>query len=181
MSDQKRIARTVPCRDRKYMGLAWFYASYSKDPDTQVGAVIVGKNNKIVGIGYNGPPECINDDEVNWNRPEKGSKHLNKLDLMKHAESNAIRYSHADKIIGSTLYVTALPCPNCMLDIICSGIKKVVYFDFRGDVGSSLRDESFRSKTFEIAESGSVLISKFKGDIRWVKDWISKLEELDVI
>ena len=51
--------RIVPNRDDRYMGLAFFHASFSKDQNTQVGAVIVNSNNEITGTGYNGPPKKI--------------------------------------------------------------------------------------------------------------------------
>lgn len=36
----------------------------SKDPSTQVGACIVGADNRILSIGYNGTPNGFNDDRV---------------------------------------------------------------------------------------------------------------------
>ena len=40
--------------DEYFMGLAHLSAKRSKDPSTQVGAVIVNEEKRIVGIGYNG-------------------------------------------------------------------------------------------------------------------------------
>ncbi|MFA6864945.1 MAG: cytidine deaminase, partial [Sphaerochaetaceae bacterium] len=40
--------------DEYFMGLAMLSSMRSKDPSTQVGACIVNKEKKIVGIGYNG-------------------------------------------------------------------------------------------------------------------------------
>ena len=42
--------------DDYFMGVAHLSSFRSKDPSTQVGAVIVDENKKIVGIGYNGFP-----------------------------------------------------------------------------------------------------------------------------
>lgn len=42
--------------EQYFMGIAFLSAQRSKDPVTQVGACIV-KNNKIIGIGYNGFPK----------------------------------------------------------------------------------------------------------------------------
>ena len=42
--------------DEYFMGIALISSFRSKDPNTQVGACIVDKNNKIIGIGYNGFP-----------------------------------------------------------------------------------------------------------------------------
>lgn len=45
----------------------------------KVGACIVNEDKKIVGIGYNGMPEIISDEEAPWDREEKrpyGKNHL---------------------------------------------------------------------------------------------------------
>ncbi|MEG1463000.1 MAG: cytidine deaminase, partial [Anaerorhabdus sp.] len=42
--------------DQYFMGLAHLSALRSKDPSTQVGAVIVDSTNRVVSIGYNGLP-----------------------------------------------------------------------------------------------------------------------------
>lgn len=49
--------------DRYFMGVALLSAERSKDPNTQVGACIVNRKNRIVGIGYNGFPHGVSDDE----------------------------------------------------------------------------------------------------------------------
>ena len=43
-------------------------AQRSKDPATQVGACIVGEDNRILSMGYNGMPAGCDDDEMPWNR-----------------------------------------------------------------------------------------------------------------
>ena len=42
--------------DEYFMSTAFLAAMRSKDPVTQVGAVIVNRQKRIVGIGYNGMP-----------------------------------------------------------------------------------------------------------------------------
>ena len=42
--------------DEYFMGIALLSAQRSKDPSTQVGACIVGEDNKILSVGYNGMP-----------------------------------------------------------------------------------------------------------------------------
>ena len=54
--------------DEYFMGLAHLSAMRSKDPSTQVGAVIVDQEHKVVGIGYNGLPIGCSDDEFPWDR-----------------------------------------------------------------------------------------------------------------
>ena len=54
--------------DQYFMGMAHLSALRSKDPSTQVGAVIVSPANKVVSIGYNGLPKGCSDDEYPWER-----------------------------------------------------------------------------------------------------------------
>ena len=49
--------------DYRFLDLAEFISSWSKDPSTKVGAVIVDKNNRIVSVGYNGFPKHIEDND----------------------------------------------------------------------------------------------------------------------
>ena len=40
--------------DEYFMGVSLLASMRSKDPNTQVGACIVGDDNKIISVGYNG-------------------------------------------------------------------------------------------------------------------------------
>ncbi|MEG2751894.1 MAG: cytidine deaminase, partial [Anaerorhabdus sp.] len=74
--------------DQYFMGLAHLSALRSKDPSTQVGAVIVDSTNRVVSIGYNGLPRGCNDDEFPWGR--EGGMLESKYAFVVHAELNAI-------------------------------------------------------------------------------------------
>ena len=54
--------------DEYFMGIALLSAARSKDPNTQVGACIVSKDNRILSIGYNGAPRGLHDDTMKWER-----------------------------------------------------------------------------------------------------------------
>lgn len=110
--------------DDYFMGLAHLSALRSKDPSTQVGAVIVDENKKIVGIGYNGLPTGLSDDEYPWTR--EGDFLNSKYAYVVHAELNAI-LNATQKLHGSSLYVSLFPCNECAKAIIQSGIAEVVY------------------------------------------------------
>jgi len=107
-----------------FMALAHLSSKRSKDPSTQVGAVIVDENHKIVSIGYNGMPRGINDETIPWER--EGDFLNTKYPYVVHAELNAILNSPRS-VNGCTCYVTLFPCNECAKAIIQSGIKKVVY------------------------------------------------------
>ena len=54
--------------DEYFMGVAKMAALRSKDPNTQVGACIVSRDNKILSMGYNGLPIGCSDDDCPWAR-----------------------------------------------------------------------------------------------------------------
>lgn len=110
--------------DEYFMGLAHLSALRSKDPSTQVGAVIVDQNNKVVSIGYNGLPRGCSDDEFPWGR--EGNMQESKYAYVVHAELNAILNSPRP-VTGCTLYVSLFPCNECAKAIIQSGICKIIY------------------------------------------------------
>jgi dCMP deaminase len=51
-----------------FMAVAFLSAMRSKDPVSQVGACIVNKENRIVGVGYNGMPIGCSDDHLPWSK-----------------------------------------------------------------------------------------------------------------
>jgi dCMP deaminase len=106
--------------DKRFMDLAAHVATWSKDPSTQVGAVIVDDRKNIVGIGYNGFARGVEDSEERYNdRPVKYS-------MVVHAEANAIINANKS-VVGCTIYSYPLfTCNECAKLIINSGIVKVV-------------------------------------------------------
>ncbi|MBR3811158.1 MAG: dCMP deaminase family protein [Agathobacter sp.] len=114
--------------DSTFMGIAKLIAMRSKDPNTQVGAVIVGKDKRILSLGYNGLPAGMSDDEDVWNRDGEDELRL-KYTYVCHAEENAILNYRGDftALSNSTIYVSLFPCNNCAKMIAQSGIKEVVY------------------------------------------------------
>ena len=178
------LPRQTPDRDTKYMGLAWFHAGFSKDPTTQVGAVIIGPDNRPLGTGYNGPPGTMDDAEVVWNRPDPDRpEEICKYDLMIHAEINAVDHSGDEDLSKATLYVTALPCPACMLSLCKKREKKIgriVYFDFQSDSGSILQNSKWMNKSLEIARRSNIKVEKFEGDLSWVPEWTDHLKRLGI-
>lgn len=106
------------------MGVAKLSALRSKDPETQVGACIINEDKRIIGIGYNGLPQGLKDDNFNWKR--EGDFLNTKYPYIVHAEANAILNS-TQSLKNSILYVTLFPCNECMKLIVQSGIKEIVF------------------------------------------------------
>lgn len=111
--------------DEYFMGVASLSAMRSKDPNTQVGACIVNTDNRIIGIGYNGLPKGLDDDQFNWNNNKEDFLN-SKYAYVVHAEANAI-LNATSNLAGSTLYVTLFPCNECAKIIAQSGIQEIVY------------------------------------------------------
>ena len=109
--------------DKRYIALAKEIASWSKDPSTQCGAVIVGESGQVLSQGYNGFPRGMSD------LPELYADRDLKYKRISHAEMNAIYNASRTgvSLYGSTIYVYGLPiCHECAKAIIQVGIKKVV-------------------------------------------------------
>ena len=111
--------------DEYFMGIAMLAARRSKDPNTQVGACIVSKDNIIISTGYNGMPKGCSDDEFPWER--EGQQDMTKYPYVVHAELNAILNANGRDLRGSRLYVALFPCNECAKAIIQSGVKEVLY------------------------------------------------------
>ncbi len=107
--------------DDRFIELANFIASWSKDPSTQVGAVIANSNTKrVISMGYNGFPAGVED-----TAERLGTREI-KYEMVVHAESNALLFA-GPAAEGCTLYVTPLPpCARCAVLIIQAGISRVV-------------------------------------------------------
>jgi dCMP deaminase len=110
--------------DDYFMGMAHLSAKRSKDPNTQVGACIVTPLKKVVGLGYNGFPTGISDDDFPWDSHEDYEN--SKYAYVVHAELNAI-LNATSKLEGCTMYVSLFPCNECAKAIIQSGIKELIY------------------------------------------------------
>ncbi len=113
--------------DEYFMGIAKLSSMRSKDPNTQVGACIVGNDNRILSIGYNGTPNGFDDSMFPWDR--EGTALETKYLFVCHAEMNAIlNYRGSRKELeNAKIYVDLFPCNECAKIIIQSGIKEVVY------------------------------------------------------
>jgi dCMP deaminase len=103
-----------------FFDIAFDIAQRSKDDSTQVGAVLVGEGNRILSTGFNGPPPQLDDNEIPWDkRPDKYAYII-------HADENAMLFAleaHGGKpLIGSTMFLTAMPCTECVLRMIRLGI-----------------------------------------------------------
>ena len=136
--------------DEYFINIAEQVKLNSKDKRTQIGVVVVGKDNEIVSTGYNSFPRGI-DDNIS-DRQERPEKYF----WFEHAERNAI-YNAARigvSTLGTTMYMTCgMSCSDCARAIINSGVSKIVLRKGKGAKGNKWNESAERSmKMFEEAD-----------------------------
>ena len=110
-----------------FMNIAIIASKRSKDLNTQVGACVIDKNNRIISTGYNGFINGCNNDDFPQGREGKWID--TKYPFVVHAEQNCILNSHGIPLQGCIMYVTLFPCNECAKFIVQSGIKHIIYLD----------------------------------------------------
>jgi dCMP deaminase len=135
--------------NKKFLDMVALVASWSRDPSTKVGAVIVDRMNNVRSVGYNGFPRNVDD-----NRADRWNDRPTKYKFAEHAERNAIFAAarHGTPIEGCKMYLGWYPCADCARAIIQVGIKQVVIDGRKYDPeSSSARDERW-AEDFRIAK-----------------------------
>lgn len=123
--------RLRPTWDAYFMRLADLAALRSNCMKRRVGCVIV-KESRVVATGYNGTPRnLLNCNEGGCPRCNlgHGSGAALLTCLCLHAEENALLEAGRERIAGdhSILYCNTCPCLTCLIKIVQSGIRHVVY------------------------------------------------------
>lgn len=103
----------------RFLDLARHVATWSKDPSTRVGAVIVRPDRTIASVGFNGFPRGVED------YPDRYADRPTKYQFVVHAEANAILNAHGS-VAGCALYSTLFTCNECAKLILQAGISQVV-------------------------------------------------------
>ena len=106
--------------DNRYLSLARLVATWSKDPSTKVGAVLVRANNSVASTGYNGFPSGFDD------APSLYADRAYKYKHVVHAEINALSFCGNGVSSGSTLYTSFPVCADCMEAAGKAGVTRVV-------------------------------------------------------
>ena len=100
----------------RYLEMAKLVSTWSKDPSTKVGSVIVDSDNTVISVGFNGLPRRIQDTDQRLNNRDI------KLKMIIHAEINAI-ITAKRPLNGATIYTYPfMSCSQCAGMIIQSGI-----------------------------------------------------------
>jgi dCMP deaminase len=107
--------------DTRFLTMSKLIASWSKDPSTQTGAVLVRPNRSVISVGYNGFAQGVQD------LPERYENRELKYQIVVHCEENGILYADRQSLEGSCLYTWPfMSCSRCAAKVIQTGIKRVV-------------------------------------------------------
>jgi len=148
---ETNMANGIPSWDQYYLSICQVVATRSKDPNTQIGCVIIGPAREIRSTGYNSFPRGIRDDVPE--RLVRPAKYL----WIEHAERNAIcnaaRAGTATE--NCTIFVEIMPCMDCARAIVQAGIREVVVSTVRmSQYSSQYYDEHFGMVEILFAEAG---------------------------
>ncbi|MCI0753755.1 deoxycytidylate deaminase [Teichococcus vastitatis] len=107
--------------DGRYIGLAHHVAQWSKDPRAKVGAVLVNQAYaRVVATGFNGFPSNVEDSA------ERLENKARKLQMILHAEQNALLHAGRDARQCDAYVVGKPVCNVCATLLIQSGVRRVV-------------------------------------------------------
>ena len=107
--------------DKRFLDMAKLASTWSKDPSTQTGAVIVRPDRSIASVGFNGFPRAMLDNkELYDDREQKYSRII-------HCEMNALNFVQDHSVHGYTLYTYPfLSCDRCYVHMAQAGITRFV-------------------------------------------------------
>ena len=145
--------------DEYCMNMVYTVALKSKDPQTHIGAVIVGPGHEIRSTGFNGLSRGLKETEERVTRPEK-------YYWYEHGERNAIYNASRNgvSLCGCALYTNGIPCADCARGIIQSGIVAVVV-DKAWDIDNSPKWAESAQRSLEMFKEAGVTVRYWSGDI----------------
>ena len=141
-----------------FLGLAKVVSQRSHDVHTQHGCVITDKNNRILGVGYNGFPKNMDDSLLPTSRPEK-------YHWMIHAERNALSNCVIRPDDG-VAYVTGQCCNDCIMALWQEGIKNVVMADSHG---TKLFDQAAQNRFDFFVKQTGIKIHRYTPNFEWIQ------------
>jgi dCMP deaminase len=147
-----------------FLGLAKVVSQRSHDTQTQHGCIITDRNNRILGVGYNGFPKGLDDKVLPKQRPDK-------YPWMIHAERNAL----SNCIIrpdNGIAYVTGQCCNDCIMALWQEGITEIIMMDCHG---THLFDDKAQQIFETFIEMSKIKIKYVDGDFSWLKDLLGVL------
>jgi dCMP deaminase len=142
-----------------FLGLAKVVSQRSHDTQTQHGCIITDKNNRILGVGYNGFPRGLSDNNLPNTRPDK-------YPWMIHAERNALSNCVVRPDNGIA-YVTGQCCNDCIMALWQEGIGTVV---MAKNHGTHLFDEDAQKRFQTFVQMSGINILYIEPNLSWLKN-----------
>jgi len=131
--------------DLRFLKMAYLVASWSKDPSTKTGAVIVRPDLTVASVGFNGFPTRMQD-KPEWLASE--NRETEKYPRMVHCEVNAVLHAK-ESVAGYTLYtVPFASCERCAVQMIQAGLDRFVFPEPSADLLSRWSDSLDRTKSY---------------------------------
>lgn len=141
-----------------FLGLAKIISVRSHDIHTKHGCVITDRQNRILGVGYNGFPKGMNDSILPTNRPDK-------YHWMIHAERNALS-NCVIRPDDSIAYVTGQSCNDCIMALWQEGVSTVV---MAKNHGTKLFDDQAQLRFNMFVEQTGIEIIRIEPDFSWLR------------
>jgi len=120
-------------KDQKYLEFARYGGQlFSTCGRRQYMAIVLGRDGRVVGTGYNGAPpgmrHCTEGGCPRFIEAQEGNHGVGYDNCVAiHAEQNALLYSDRAARAGGTIYVNGPPCFGCAKEIANSGLRRVVF------------------------------------------------------
>ena len=130
---------------QRFLDVATEVSTWSKDPSTKVGCVMVSEDGVIVATGYNGIARGVQDHPERMERP---TKYLWTVHAEAAAVANAAR--SGARLKGATAFISHMSCAGCARLMLNAGIECVVV----GPGQTSLPAEEFEAAAIMFAEAG---------------------------
>lgn len=121
-----------PTWDQTWFLVAHVIATRSRCVRDAVGAVIADETNRVVAVGYNGPPaglpvSMLDECDRFCERAKTGETPDSYVNCVaNHAEINALSVCDRSSYERGTIYVTSATCFTCAKAIANSGLKRIV-------------------------------------------------------
>ena len=161
-------------KDNVFLAIAYIVSKLSHDGQTQHGCVIIDKEKRIVGIGYNGFPRGVNDKSL-INR----GYHLRpkKYPLCIHSEENAVlNCEHRPE--GCTAYVTGKCCHRCLRTLWQAGIRNIICLE---RISNMCEDKEEQEAYNLVKEETGISVVMVKPDLSFLLNVIRELFGLGFI
>ena len=129
INDQPQALR----HELKWLDACQYLAkTFSTCSKRQYASIVVARNKRVVGFGYNGsPPGMPHCNDGFCPRLHEDSKNGSNYDncISQHAEAGALLWSDPSMRQGATIIVNGPPCMGCAKLIASSGVARLVCFE----------------------------------------------------